>query len=173
LYIHTLIFITIAVTWRLLSLVISRRNERAIKATGSKEFGIKTSTYLIALHTIFYLLSFTEGLWRQVQPDRIFFLGITLYIFSMLMLALVMYKLRELWTVKLYIASNHTLNRSWIFRVVRHPNYYLSLIPELIGLALTMKSLITFLLIFPIYILVLRDRIKQEESMMKARFAEY
>jgi isoprenylcysteine carboxyl methyltransferase (ICMT) family protein YpbQ len=91
----------------------------------------------------------------------------------MLMLSIVWYELKELWTVKLYLAVNHTFNRSWIFKVVRHPNYYLSIIPELIGLTLVMKSLITFLIIFPIYIIVLRHRIRQEESMMKARFTEY
>src|SRR5437870_13907816 len=41
---------------------------------------------------------------------------------------------------KLLIASDHTLNQSGLFRWVRHPNYFLNILPELVGLKRDRKS---------------------------------
>ena len=60
-----------------------------------------------------------------------------------------------------------------LFRWVRHPNYFLNIIPELCGLALIMGAWIVLVLGLPCYLLVLRERIRQEEAVMQQHFPHY
>ena len=103
--------------------------------------------------------------WQQVR--------LLLYGLSVLAFVLVWRALHRLWTVKLLIASDHVLNQSALFRWVRHPNYFLNILPELCGLALIMGAWIVLVLGLPCYLLVLRVRIKQEEEVMQQRFPHY
>jgi isoprenylcysteine carboxyl methyltransferase (ICMT) family protein YpbQ len=92
---------------------------------------------------------------------------------SILALVLVWRELKGLWTVKLLMASDHTLNQRALFRWVRHPNYFLNILPELLGLALIMGAWIVLVLGLPGYLLVLRRRIIQEEQVMQQHFPQY
>ena len=158
---------------RLGSLVVSTRNEKALKANGAIEYGRRTSQLLAVAHTLFYWSALVEGLWRRTQPTWWTAVGLLLYILSILVFLLVWRELHRFWTVKLIIASDHVLNQSALFRWVRHPNYYLNIIPELVGLALIMGAWMTLVIGLPLYLLVLRMRIVQEEQVMKEHFPHY
>ena len=108
---------------------------------------------------------------RSPRPGRRW--ASSLYGLSVLAFVLVGRALNRLWTVKLLIASDHVLNQSALFRWVRHPNYFLNIIPELCGLALIMGALIVLVLGLPWYLLVLRVRIRQEEEVMQQHFPQY
>ena len=149
---------------RLGSFAVSMRNEKALKAQGAREYGQRTSRLLALAHTLFYLGALAEGLWRGTQPTPWTTVGLLLYSLSVLAFVLVWRALNSLWTVKLLIASDHVLNQSALFRWVRHPNYFLNIIPELCGLALIMGAWIVLVLGLPCYLLVLRVRIRQEEA---------
>jgi isoprenylcysteine carboxyl methyltransferase (ICMT) family protein YpbQ len=56
---------------------------------------------------------------------------------------------------------------------VRHPNYYLNVLPELVALALVMKAWWVLLILFPCYVAVLARRITIEEEVMRRRFSDY
>jgi isoprenylcysteine carboxyl methyltransferase (ICMT) family protein YpbQ len=99
--------------------------------------------------------------------------GLLLYGLSVLAFVLVWRALNRLWTVKLLIASDHVLNQSVLFRWVRHPNYFLNIIPELCGLALIMGAWIVLVLGLSCYLLVLRVQIRQEEEVMQQHFPHY
>src|SRR5215470_8407054 len=99
--------------------------------------------------------------------------GLVLYSLSVVAFVLVWRALNRLWTVKLLIASDHTLNQSALFRWVRHPNYFLNILPELVGLALMMGAWLVLVLGLPLYLLVLRARIGQEEQVMRQHFPAY
>lgn len=158
---------------RLGSVAISLRNEKALKAQGAVEYGRSTSQLLAAAHTLFYGGILAEGLWRGTQPTRWTIVGMVLYLLSIVAFLLVWRALHRFWTVKLLIASDHILNQSALFRWVRHPNYFLNIIPELVGLALIMGAWLVLVLGLPLYLLVLRARIVQEEQVMTAHFPHY
>jgi isoprenylcysteine carboxyl methyltransferase (ICMT) family protein YpbQ len=162
-----------ALLLRLASVAVSRRHEKALKAQGATEYGRSTSHLLAAAHAMFYGGALLEGLWRSTQPTRWTTVGMLLYGMSIMALVLVWRELKGLWTVKLIIASDHTLNQSALFRWVRHPNYFLNIIPELVGLALVMGAWLVLMIGLPLYLLVLRARIVQEEQVMKAHFSHY
>src|SRR5262245_296593 len=163
----------LASVWRVGSLAVSLRHEKALKARGAREYGQGTSRLLALAHTVFYLGAVAEGLWRRTQPTPWTKGGILLYGLSVLALIVVWWELNGLWTVKLLIASGHTLNQRALFRWVRHPNYFLNILPELVGLALMMGAWLVLVLGLPLYLLVLRARIGQEEQVMRQHFPAY
>ena len=163
----------VAALLRLGSLAVSIRHEKALKANGAIEYGRRTSHLLAAAHTLFYSGALAEGIWRSTQPTLWTTVGIMLYVLSIIALLLVWRALNGLWTVKLLIASDHILNQSALFRWVRHPNYFLNILPELVGLALIMGAWIVLVIGLPLYLMVLRVRIMQEKQVMKAHFPHY
>ncbi len=168
-----LIVFFVAGVLRLGGLAVSMHNEKALKAQGAREYGRRTSRLLALAHTLFYLGAFAEGLWRGTQPTPWTMVGLLLYAMSVIAFVLVWRALNRLWTVKLLIASDHVLNQSALFRWVRHPNYFLNIIPELCGLALIMGAWIVLVIGLPCYLLVLRVRIRQEEQVMYQHFPQY
>ncbi len=85
------------------------------------------------------------------------------------------WSLRHIWTVKLIIAPKevHTLNVSPLFRIVRHPNYILNILPELIGTAMVFHAWYTLAIGGALYLIPLIIRIVQEEKIMKQHFKNY
>ncbi len=152
---------------RLWFLKISIQHERLILKNSGREYGAKNTSYLTALHILFYLFSPVEALIKHSSVDLLGIIGIVFLVFSMGMLYLVQSILGEIWTVKLMIATNHTYNDHFLFRMIKHPNYYLNIIPELIGLTLLCHSWWTALLLTPFYTFVLWRRIKEEEELLE------
>jgi isoprenylcysteine carboxyl methyltransferase (ICMT) family protein YpbQ len=167
------VFFAIAALLRLLTLAISRRNERELRAAGACEIGARNSTVMAVLHTVFYVGALLEGLWRVTQPGLLNLVGVGLYVLGMLMLAWVIESLGRLWTVKILLSPTHQLNRHWLFRTVRHPNYFLAILPELVGLGLALGAWLVLLIGLPLYLVSLGVRIVQEERALRARFAAY
>ncbi|WP_425270986.1 isoprenylcysteine carboxylmethyltransferase family protein [Mucilaginibacter endophyticus] len=128
---------------------------------------------LITLHFVYYLGCFFEAyLKRALANDPLTYVGLILYIFSIIVLYYVIFQLRRIWTVKLIIgpSSYHRINSSFLFRHIRHPNYYLNIIPELISLSLFFHAWYSFAIGFPLYILLLFNRIKEENNLMRQHF---
>jgi isoprenylcysteine carboxyl methyltransferase (ICMT) family protein YpbQ len=153
--------------WRIYTLRVSKRNERVLEAAGAREYGSVNSSILQGLHGAYYLAVFLEGYWRGTEFGETTLWGAGLYLFSVVMLLIVWHNLKELWTVKLYIASDHEVVRSRLFRLVRHPNYFLSIIPELVGLALALEAWYVLTIGFPLYAVSLIVRVVQEERVMR------
>lgn len=166
-------FIILAVALRLGTLAISMRNERSLIAGGGTEYGAATSRALAAAHVAYYLSAIAEGLWRSSPPSAVTLAGVVLFAASMGALFWVIRELGRFWTVKLILARDHQLVTSRIFRAVRHPNYYLNIIPELVGLALALQAPLTLFVGLPLYLVILLRRIRQEERVMHGAFAGY
>lgn len=166
-------FFVVAALLRLGSLFVSKRNEARLRAEGAEEFGAGNTRLIAALHALFYVAGFAEGWWRATRIDALGWFGMALYGLAMLVLLYVIRELRGIWTVKVLLAKRHVLNQRWLYRAVRHPNYYLNIVPELVGLALAMKAWITLAALLPCYLAALFRRISIEEEAMRARFPAY
>lgn len=152
---------------RLIFLKISIKNEKAIISNGGREYGKENSKRITVLHILFYLGCFIESIVRKVEFDKLSFVGLGLVVFSIFMLYIVTRLLGEIWTVKLMLLKNHRYVDHWLFRIVRHPNYFLNIFPELLGLALMCHALITATVLTPFYCVVLYIRIKEEEKLLR------
>lgn len=166
-------FVASAVLFRVATLVVSIRNERRLKAEGAVEFGAVNSTILAAAHALFYVSAAIEGVLRGGPVDLVGVIGFALYAFGMVMLVIVMRLLGRWWTVKLIIAPDHELVIHPLFRAIRHPNYLLNILPELVGLGFALHAYGTLAIGLPCYLVVLAIRVREEEQRMSARFSAY
>jgi isoprenylcysteine carboxyl methyltransferase (ICMT) family protein YpbQ len=162
-----------AVGIRLVSLVISRSNEKKLRKQNAVEYGIKNSKLLVLCHMLFYFFCLGEAILLKRQINQISYLGFGLFIFSMVMLWIVILSLKGIWTVKLIIVPGQKLNKSFIFKYFRHPNYFLNIIPELVSISLICQAWITLAIGLPVYLIPLTIRIVQEERVMKLHFKDY
>ena len=158
---------------RLISLMISIRNEKNLKKNGGIEYDKINTRNLTIAHIAFYLGLLIEFNIRQAQWDSISTIGSLIYLFSIIALIFVIISLGKFWTIKLIIATDHLVVDNWFFKKFKHPNYYLNVLPELLGLTLIFHAYFTFLFIMPFYFLFLYKRIRQEEIIMKSKFAGY
>src|SRR6478609_10870997 len=130
----------IALGVRFISLFVSLRNERHLKKAGAVEYGKSNSIILTVSHIAFYLLCLLQGIHDNRQVNDVSIFGAGLFCFSMVMLYLVIRQLGNVWTIKLIIANDHPVNKSILFRYVRHPNYFLNVIPELISVGMICQA---------------------------------
>jgi isoprenylcysteine carboxyl methyltransferase (ICMT) family protein YpbQ len=171
---NTILYLFIsALSIRLVSLYISIRNEKQLKANGAVEYGKANSLILTLSHVAFYGSALVEMLIRRPSLNYITGIGMLVFAFSMLVLFAVIHALGSVWTVKLIISPQQVVIKSFLFRIFRHPNYFLNIIPELIGIALLCQSFITLFIGLPLYLIPLTIRIRQEESIMRNTFADY
>ncbi|MGK6324761.1 isoprenylcysteine carboxylmethyltransferase family protein [Sphingomonas sp. DT-51] len=168
-----LVFIVVAFAYRFWMLGVSIRNEKALKAAGAVEHGSANSRLLAGAHVLFYLAASAEGLVRSMPFDAVSAVGLALYLFGAVMLLVVSRLLGRFWTVKLIIARDHRLVVHPLFRRVRHPNYYLNILPELIGFAVTLHAFVALVVGLAVYLVPLVVRIREEEQVMKTTFAAY
>ncbi|MDD7267004.1 MAG: isoprenylcysteine carboxyl methyltransferase family protein [Lachnospiraceae bacterium] len=152
---------------RLLFLKVSIKNEKKIIADGGREYGKENSKRITILHILFYLFCLIEAIVRKTEFDKISLVGLLLLAFSIYMLWTVTRLLKDIWTVKLMLLKDHRYVDHWLFRVVKHPNYYLNIFPELLGLSLLCHAWLTAAVLSPLYISVIYIRIKEEEKLLR------
>ena len=150
---------------RLIFLKRSMENEKRILSNGGKEFGVENTKRLTMAHIVFYLSCFVEAMVHKTNFDGMSMVGLVLLIFSMLMLMI--HLLGYIWTVKLMLVNNHKYVDHPLFRIVKHPNYFLNILPELVGLALVSHAYVTFIFVFPVYAVILYQRIAEEEKILQ------
>lgn len=168
-----LIIFFAAVATRLASLVKSTRNEKKLRKANALEYGKKNSIWLTVAHTLFYVAAITESILQERTANTVTWTGAGIFIFSMIILWTVIFSLKDVWTVKLFIAPYQVVNRSFIFKYFRHPNYFLNIIPELVAIALICQAWYTLMVGLPVYLIPLIIRIVQEEKVMKTHFNNY
>jgi isoprenylcysteine carboxyl methyltransferase (ICMT) family protein YpbQ len=167
------VFAVYAFVLRGISLAISLRNERRLRREGAVEFGRSGTVLLTGVGVVYAVSAVVEGALRGVQFGTLTVWGIAIHTLSMVALFYVIYQLREVWTVKVLIARDHRLVDTWLFRNVRHPNYFLNLIPEYVGLTLVFQAWVTGVVMFPLLLLAIGIRIVQEEGAMRDAFPRY
>lgn len=170
---YAVAFVAAAMVFRLVTLAVSIRNERALRKAGAVEHGSRNSSALAVAHLAYYVAAAIEGIRRAAAFDATSAVGLAVYLFGAFMLVVVIRTLGSLWTVKLIIARNHILVTNRLFRIVRHPNYYLNILPELVGFALTLHAFGTLIVGLPIYLIPLILRVRQEERVMHNTFPGY
>lgn len=162
--------------FRVFTVYISVQNEKRLKQMGAVEFGKRNSQWLIITHFIYYMACFAEGYTKGAFfSDGLTIFGLVIFVCAIIMLYYVIYAIKHVWTVKLIVAPKayHTINKNFLFKYIKHPNYYLNIIPELIGLALIFHSWYSLFICLPVYLIPLVNRIQQEEKVMRNYFTEY
>lgn len=169
-----LIIVAIIAAFRMWTLYVAASNAKRLLRDGAIEYG-QGSTLAIWLATAaIYVGSAIEGFSiRHAQFDGIAAAGLVIYIFSAIALIFVMRTLGRFWSGKVIISPHHELVVHPIFRAIKHPNYFLNMIPELIGFAIMLHAFVTLAIGFPIFLITLYFRIRVEEQVLKNKFEAY
>ncbi|MBO1198906.1 isoprenylcysteine carboxyl methyltransferase family protein [Staphylococcus simiae] len=150
---------------RLMSLYISIKHAKQLKLQGAKEYGVINSKWLALTHILIYVGAGLEIIINKDSFSVLNIIGLVLLIFAYTMLFIVIHTLGHIWTLKLFILPKHPIIKSGLYRVTKHPNYFLNIIPELIGVLLLTHATYTSLLLIP-YGYFLYQRIKLEDRLM-------
>lgn len=167
------IFVILAFAWRISTVVISTINERALRASGAREVGATNSILLALAHLAFYVAATVEGAKSQELNFTVSTVGVAIYLASAIALISVLRSLGRLWTVKIIINERQPFVRTGLFSWIRHPNYFLNILPELVGFALAMNAYWTLIVGLPLYCIPLVIRIGQEETAMSEAVPGY
>ena len=172
---HSLVIIVAFIAaFRLWTLYVASTNEKRLKEQGAAEYG-HASTLAVWIATgAIYAGALIEGdTFRHAQFDRIAAVGLSIYIFSALALLWVMRTLGPFWSGKVLIAPGHELVVHPIFRAIKHPNYFLNMIPELVGFSIMLHAWITLVVGMPIFLISIYFRIRVEEWALRGKFEAY
>ena len=92
---------------RLLSLSYSIFNEKRLLRKGAVQYGKLNSLFLTLAHIAYYFTSLYEAYATGVEFNTLSGWGVAILVFAYAMLFFVIYKLRDVWTLKLYIVPDH------------------------------------------------------------------
>lgn len=146
---------------------VSKQNEARIVADGGREYGAFNSKLMAIVHVLIYFGALGEFYYLDRSVNLLTFIGMGLVVFSMYMLYMVSRLLSPIWTVKLMVAKNHQYVDHWLFRNIKHPNYFLNIVPELVGIILVCQAWYTALLLLPIYAIIMYIRIIEENKIIE------
>ncbi len=163
----------------LVELLVSRYNERRLRAAGALEPRGDVYGWLRVVYPACFLAMGLEGLLVQVWPAsagfyaasaglRAALAGLFIFVASKALKTWAMLSLGPNWSFRVLVRPGTPLVKSGPYRYLRHPNY-VAIFGELIGVALLVDGLLTGLLSLFAIALLLRRRIAVEEFALGLR----
>ena len=167
---YPLIIYLLYAFYRLWELVYySLFNEKEMKKRGAHEYGKGISSFLRASYIIIFPAAILEYFWAGRSLTVYWIGGWSLVV---VVAAVIRHWVIQTlggrggyWTVKVLVFSGQKIITHGPFKYLKHPNY-VSLIFEVLGLTLILKTYLSFVLIFPFYSVLIYFRIKTEEKAM-------
>jgi methyltransferase len=157
-------FVILLAIQRLFELIISRRNERRIRAAGGIEYGGGHYRAMTVLHGA-WLVSMIAETWLVNRPliPAIFTAALILFGIGQCLRYSAILTLGWRWTVRVLVIPGKAPVRSGIYRYLRHPNY-LGVALEIFSAPLLHTAFVTSLLFSILNALFLIRRIPVEEK---------
>jgi methyltransferase len=157
---------------RLVELVVSRRNERRLRARGAVEHGTAHWPYMVAMHAAFLVACVAEP-WLLDRPLRPWLAaaagGVVLLALALRGWTLV--TLGGRWTARVLVLPGEPLVARGPYRWIRHPNYT-AVVLEIAALPLLHAAWLTATVFTALNAAVLAVRIRVEERALTAARAE-
>lgn len=164
-YISLLVLVGIE---RLIELRVSRRNQRRMAEQGVRKIVEPHFPWLVAFHTVVLVSAGLEVLLlhRPFVPALAIPMAV-LFVLSNLLRWWVIRLLADLWNVQIMESSRIRIVTSGPYRWIRHPNY-VGVVMEVFSLPLIHTAWVTALVGTPLYMEILRRRVRMEDSVLLA-----
>jgi methyltransferase len=146
---------------RLLELVLSRRNERILRACGAIERGQKHYPLIVAMHVLWLLSTLVEGALRGPDFPTYWPVPLALFLLVQLLRYWAIFSLGENWNTRILVVPGAQLVRRGPYRYFRHPNYVVVVV-EILTFPLIFGAWITALVFSLLNAMLLSVRIKEE-----------
>ncbi|MBB5323049.1 methyltransferase [Anoxybacillus tepidamans] len=108
---------------RMAELIIAKRNERALKAMGAKEFGKLHYRWMVIMHVLFLLSFLLEALYKGARLSRWWSLFLPMFLIVQVLRIWTIFSLGTFWNTKILVLPNVPVVVKGPYRFLRHPNY--------------------------------------------------
>ena len=126
----------------LLEALLSRRNERELRAMGASEPADDVYRVMQVAYPGLFVAMLVEGLWRDAPAGIVASAGFTIFVAAKLLKYWAMRTLGVRWTFRVLVPPGSSPIRSGPYRLARHPNY-VAVLGELAGAALLVHAFVT------------------------------
>jgi methyltransferase len=151
----------LVVLQRLLELLLSRRNERLLRARGAVERGQGHYPLIVAMHSLWLLSTLVEGTLRGPALPALWPIPLALFLLVQPLRYWAIFSLGEHWNTRILVVPGAQLVRRGPYRYLRHPNYVVVTV-EILTLPLIFGAWITALVFSILNAVLLSVRIKEE-----------
>ncbi|NEW84499.1 MAG: hypothetical protein GZ094_19330 [Mariniphaga sp.] len=160
-----ILFIAFLIGIRITELVVSRQNEKWLRANGAVEYGQNHYPFIVFLHVGFMLSLIIEYYLKPTQTINYLFL----FVYLMLIGAKVMVisSLGKYWNTKIFHISGHRLMRKGLYKYVKHPNYFI-VICEIAVIPLIFNLYVTATVFSVLNAIMLNVRIREENKILNS-----
>ncbi len=155
-------FLGVVVGQRVVELLHSARNSRALLARGAREWGAGHYPLLVLVHTIFPLGLAAEVVLLGARPGAGWPLWLVLWLVAQLLRYAAVRELGNRWSTRILVLPGAPLIASGPYRFLRHPNY-VAVVTELIAGSLMFGAWRTAVLVTLLNAVALRIRISAEQ----------
>jgi methyltransferase len=146
---------------RLVELVLSRRNERQLRARGAVERGRGHYPLIVALHALWLLSILVEGILRGPQPPALWPVPLALFLLVQPLRYWAILSLGGYWNTRILVVPGTKLVRRGPYRYLKHPNYVVVAV-EILAFPLIFGAWITALVFSMLNAALLYVRIREE-----------
>jgi methyltransferase len=160
----TLLVLSIALvaTQRLLELVLSRRNERRIRARGAVERGRGHYPLMVALHALWIVSTLVEGILRGPEVPALWPVPLALFLLAQALRYWAVFSLGESWNTRILVVPGAKLVRRGPYKYLDHPNYVVVVV-EILAFPLIFGAWVTALVFTALNAALLYMRIREED----------
>jgi methyltransferase len=151
---------------RLLELCIAERNRRVMLARGGREFFPETYKHIATLHLLFMLSLIIETAPWYIPLNMLTGLGLIAVILLQAGRYWCIASLGPFWNTRIIVLPGAKVLCRGPYRFMRHPNYLVVTL-EFLVIPLLMRAPITLVLFSLINLVVLRQRIRLEEEVLR------
>jgi methyltransferase len=144
-----------------MELVLSRRNERILRARGAIERGQGHYPLIVAMHTSWLVSTFVEGALRGPDFPAFWPVPLALCLLVQPLRYWAIFSLSENWNTRILVVPGAQLVRRGPYRYFGHPNYVVVVV-EILTFPLIFGAWITALVFSVLNAILLSVRIKEE-----------
>ncbi len=148
---------------RLSELVLSNRHERWLRAQGAVEVGQSHYPYIVALHTLFFVVLTAEVIGLRRTPASWWWISFLVLVIAEALRYWTISTLGRRWTTRILVLPGAALITGGPFRFIRHPNY-LAVALEFLTVPLIFQAYIAATVITVLNLVAMSIRIPVEEK---------
>ena len=148
--------------------LLSRRNERALRAMGAVEPADDVYAWMQVAYPTLFLAILVEGIYRDAPRDVIAGAGFTVFVAAKLLKYWAVSTLGVRWTFRVLVPEGSARIVAGPYQVIKHPNY-LAVLGEFAGAALLVHAFVTGAIALLSFGALIRARIHVEERALGLR----
>jgi methyltransferase len=154
--------VALVATQRLLELVLSRRNERRVRARGAVERGRGHYPLMVALHALWIASTLVEGILRGPDVPAFWPVPLALFLLAQALRYWSVFSLGESWNTRILVVPGAKLVRRGPYKYLDHPNYVVVVV-EILAFPLIFGAWVTALVFTALNAALLYVRIREED----------